>query len=214
MKIEDIIPLSLAIACIALFGPHLAQAGTTSAQAQPNNTARATQEAAQMVSADVALAQTIDAKKILPGYEFDATLERTVQLKNGPELKAGTVLLGAVTADETAPNHAWLALRFTSARLKNGQTVPIKATITNIEPPQGLSQPSMADEASAWDGQTLSTEELGVLKNVDMHSSIAGRNSAVFVSQKVDDVRLQQGTQLGLALAERAGQRQNTSGGA
>ncbi len=212
MKHEAMIPLSLAIACIALLGPHLAQAGT--ANSQSRNAVSAEQEAAQMVSADATLAQTVDAKKIQRGYEFRATLERTVQLKNGPELKAGTVLIGKVTADETGTGQARLALRFTSANLKNGQTVPIKATVMDIVGPSSPSQPSLADESSAWNGRTVKTEEIGAMKNVDMHSSVTARNSAVFVSKKADDVRLEQGTQLGLALAERSSPQQNTNGGA
>jgi len=220
MKGEARISLSVALACAVLFYPHFAHAAAAKAvSASSSATQRAVQvsakkEALKMVPADANLIKGIDARKIHAGDQFRATLQRTVHLKNGPELKSGTVLLGTVTADQTKPGDARLALRFTRAELKDGKVIPIKATVMEIAPPTDGFGENLADETSDWNGHTLNVDELGAFSGVDMHSSIASRNSAVFVSKKNDDVKLDAGTQISLAIAERGSQRASTKGGA
>lgn len=159
-----------------------------------------------MVPATVDLKHTLDARKVHPGDHFEAVLQHDVQLKNGPKLDGGTVLLGTVTADSTQPGNLRLALRFTQARMKNGQTVPIKATVIQIaQPAWGAGTgTNLANQSGLWSPRTLRVDQIGAFSGVDMHSAIASRNSAVLVSKKKDDVKLVAGSQMELAIARRS----------
>ena len=208
MKGGATISLSLALAFGAFVCPHAARAVSTHANAGTNAaTARisARQEAAEMVPATADLKNEIDARKLQPGDRFQAVLQQDVQLKNGPKLDHGTILMGTVTADTTHPDRVRLALRFTRAELKNGQTIPIKATVVELAQPRSYpgSGTNLADQTGLWSPHTLRVDQLGAISGVDMHSAIASRNSTVLISNKRDDVKLVAGSQLELAIAAR-----------
>jgi hypothetical protein len=178
-------------------------------------TAQSQVAAQDMVPGTVALTRALDAKKDHDGSQFDAKLTKTVHLKNGKTLPKGSTLLGTVNSDDMhTAGKAKLAVRFTQAKLPNGETVPIKATIVQVFPPVGLtaegapipdeSGPSwdMDYHTNQWSRQQLNIDQVGALKNVDLHSRLASQNSGVFVSTKKDDVKLMKGSRLELALAE------------
>ena len=58
------------------------------------------------------------------------------------------------------------------------------------------------------DSNQLNIDQIGALKNVDLHSRLASQNSGVFVSTKKDDVKLMKGSRLELALAEQGNPQQ------
>lgn len=223
MKRETSVSLSIAAVCLALLCPGLAQA--RSATATENTTvaksmaaksadsmamgasslAMAQEEASRMVSAQASLLSELDGRKIQRGALFRARLSHTVYLKNGPELPGGTVLWGKVTADKMGVDgRSRLVLRFTRAELENGRTIPIHAAIMGVSAPSsGYYEDSAYQMPLAWNGKTLQMDEIGALSGVDLHSKIASRNSGVFVAAKKDDVKLERGCQLTLAIAER-----------
>jgi len=166
-------------------------------------TRAARREAAQMISAEAALEHSLDARKDSQGNQFEAQLKEAVHLKNGPELANGTTLIGTVTTDRTKAHGASrLALRFTEARLKDGKTIPIQATIMDVSQPEsGFDIDAGTESASVWSGKTLQVDEIGVLSGVDLHSRIGAKNSGVFVSKKNDNMKLLAGTRLTLAIA-------------
>lgn len=162
-------------------------------------------EAQQMVPARAALTRTWDANKMKPGDRIEAKLAGTVHLKNGTELPGGSMLMGVVATDNMNPGNSKLALRFTEAKTKHGQTVPITATIVGVYPPQsrtGAGYDVVAgDQApNSWTDSELQVDQLDALSGVDLHSRIAGENSGVFVTKKKDDVKLEQGSELTLAI--------------
>lgn len=163
-----------------------------------------------MVPAAADLSHSIDARKVHPGDRIEASLRDTVHLKNGPVLEKGTVLLGRITADSMQQGNSRLALRFTQAKLKNGQTVPIKATILQMDPHASdvsmaySDQDNLANETGLWNGHTLRVDQIGALHNIDMHSRIADANSAVFVSRKNDNMQLRQSSQFLIVIAKRS----------
>ncbi|MGP8270022.1 MAG: hypothetical protein ACLQLH_08145 [Terracidiphilus sp.] len=132
-----------------------------------------------------------------------ARLYETVHLKNGPELPHGTVLIGTVTIDPTPENGASkLALRFTQAKLKDGEVVPIKATLEEVlRPDHGFIATTYDYEPTIFNKQILQFEQLNALSGVDLHSQIANRNSGVFVATRKKDVNLHAGTVLELSIA-------------
>ncbi len=174
------------------------------AQSGAIDTSQAASEAAQMVPAQAQLAQNLDSRSLQTGQQFKAVLKDKIQMKNGVELPRGTALIGTVVS-ETAPSGAKseLALRFTQADLKNGQTIPIQATIVGVTPPatQGDAQAEMLYNAppDSWDGQTVSFDVNGALSGIDLHSRIAGQDSGDFVSNK-SNLKLGARTQIALAI--------------
>jgi hypothetical protein len=187
------------------------------AQADPTQASDTT--AAQMVPARVELLSTIDAKKSQTGAEFKARLTDKVHLGNGAELPAGTILIGTVAADDmNVQGNSKLALRFTSAQLKNGTTMPIKATIFSVETAANQSSASADEDVMSlplsWKSGTPAVDQIGVAKGVDLHSKLSSQNSGVFVSTRQDNVKLGKGSDLSLALAAGQGSQQDSSAAA
>ena len=119
-------------------------------QATSSNTATSDQ-ATQMVPAQVALQKSLDAKKVKPGEQFQASLTGKVQLKNGVELPSGTKLIGTVVNDNSESGNRTLALRFTQAETKDGKAIPIRAMIVGVNPPQeGPPVDTTTQPANTW----------------------------------------------------------------
>jgi hypothetical protein len=180
----------------------------TQTNAQAQTTAQASQGGAMdMVSARVAMKETIDASKVKPGDPIKTELAKKVVLKNGSELPAGTTILGVVgTDDMQMEGTSKLVLNFNKAQLKNGTVIPIKATIVGIYPPesQDISGRPIApgDQVTqAWSGHPDEVEEIGALPGVDLHSKVTSNNSGVLVSKSKHDMKLRYGSEIALAVA-------------
>lgn len=232
------ISLSIAALSIALFLPALSHAQSNSNMQTQKNTTKQSwknssanyqnstnqpstqaqrQEAQEMVPAQAYLRHKIDAKDCKPGSRFTATLADNVQLKNGPRLDKGTELIGTVATDTMHKDNTRLALRITQARMKDGKVIPVKATVVGIYAPesetiQGNSVAPGQEAANDWTSNTLKVDQLNAVKGVDLHSTIDGRNSAVFVSNKKEDVKISAGSELALAIAEKNGNQVNQPG--
>ncbi len=153
--------------------------------------------------ADRALAQalftsTLDAKTLQPGANFTVKLGRKVHLTNGKELPSGTVLHGTVVSDDlNVAGDKKLALRFTTADVKGGQTIPIRATILGL---QAESELGTADPNELALG-TVGVDRIGVVDGVDLHSRFSSDSSGVFVASGKNDVKLKVGSAVDLAIA-------------
>jgi hypothetical protein len=195
---------------LALCMPALAQDGSVSGGQEPTTPPlRGEHEAMRMVPARAALKSDISADKVTPGATFEARLAHKIQLTNGPLLPAGTRLVGTVVTDEAnSGGPSTLALRFDTAYLKDGMTVPIKATIVGLYGPEDFDNSGSAvapgDQApNTWNDGTLRIDSIGVIKGVDLHSAIANPNSGVFVSENNRNVKIAAGSELALAIAAR-----------
>jgi hypothetical protein len=178
--------------------------GIMQAQAAGNSAISAAAEnlAAQLVPAQAVLDKDLDAKKTQPGQEFRATLTGVVHLKNGVELPRGTALVGTIATDQAQSGKSTMALRFTQAQLKGGKTIPIQATIVGAAPPSTSNSWDHSDSQAPpdqWNGKALQVDDIGVLSDVDLHSTIAGENSGVFVTTK-SDLKLAAKSQMSLAI--------------
>lgn len=209
MKSHPILTPFCAVASLLLLGPPAMQAQNESpAQRSMNsmtspNSANSTQVLARMSPAEASLKGTLDAKKVQPGSQVTAVLTSSAQLKDGTKLPKGTTLVGKVETDIQQSGHATLALRFTEAQLKDGKQLPIHATIVAVAPPRNsISNYYSQPELTPWNGKTLQFEQINATSGTNLHSRIAARNSATFVSKK-DDVKLANGTQFELAIAAR-----------
>lgn len=210
MQLKSVSTLTLAACLVSAPLAALAQGATDSSQ--PHVTGR--REAAVMVPATVMLLGDIDSRKLHEGALFEAKLARKVRLNNGTELPSGTVFEGTIAADDmNVQGTSKLALRFTSAKLKDGQAIPIKATIVAVYTPQNQDLYSDSYDRdyptpvpNSWNDGTLAEDQVGVIKGVDLHSRISSQNSGVLVSSSKDEVKLPRGTDLSLALASGNGQ--------
>ena len=189
--------LSIATLSLAMLTPALAQ---TSPDNQPGGSG----EAQHMVPAIASLTRALDSNSTHDGDQFRATLKDNVRLDSGVQLHHGDTLLGNIVQDDTnTVGRSRLAVRFTEAVLKNGQTIPVKATIVALyTPDQAINDAAAVPDVipNSWNDGTLSVDQFGVVKNVDLHSRIASRNSGVFVSTK-DNVKLPAGSEIALAIS-------------
>lgn len=205
MKHSSPFTLAAAAFSVVLMAPAL----QARAQADPNSNPQATssnpatsEQATQMVPAQVALEKSLDAKKVKPGEQFQAQLTGKVQLKNGVELPSGTKLVGTIVTDNAQSGKSTLALRFTQAETKDGKTIPIKAMIVGVNPPQeGPPVDTTTQPANTWNYNAQQVDDVGVLNGVDLHSRVNGDNSGVFVATKKNDVKFAARSQFALAIA-------------
>lgn len=213
MKFPSALPLSIAALSLAVLLPASTLPASAQSDAAPPSQSATTsphgmREAMRMVRARAALDRDLDSNKVKPGDEFRARLAKKVQLENGTLLPEGTVLVGKISTDDmNTAGTSKLALRFTHANLKDGQVVPIKATIVGIYGPETVSSEdypvSTGDEVpNTWNDGTLAVDQIDALSGVDLHSKIASRNSGVFVSTKKDNFKLTAGSEFALAIAQ------------
>jgi hypothetical protein len=149
--------------------------------------------------------QPIDAKKLALGAIIQTRLTRTVHFANGTELARGTWLNAIVTQDDMQfVGKVKLALRFTEARMKNGRTVAVRATILDINslatPVEGNSsilEPAMQVRTNL-NNQPDQVNVVDIGSGANLHSDVSSQNSGVLVTNK-DDLKLPSGTKLELA---------------
>jgi hypothetical protein len=160
------------------------------------------QQAALMKPASARLVENVDAVKDQPGSAVSAKLQGKVTLSDGTQLPGGTVLLGKITTDNTQQQGTKkLALRFDQARLKDGTTIPIRATIVGFYGASAGEVQNGAPLSNGWTANELQLDQENAARGVDLHSQIGSQNSGVFVATKRDDVKLSRGSQIQFAIA-------------
>lgn len=213
-------------------GPHQTLAFATAVLALPlfaysqnasNQDSQSTQgsqtpiAATQMKPARAFLVHTLDADKDHDGSSVEAKLDQKVTLDNGTQLPKGTMLLGKVAQDDMQEQGlVKLAVRFDEARLKDGSTVPVRATIVGLYGPDsvGTDQQTGDQVPDDWTSKTLQMDQENVVSGVDLHSKISSQNSGVFVSTKKDDIKLRGGSEIQFAIGPAAnGQNSASTGG-
>ncbi len=214
MKLANRLFLSLAAALLVCLVPQFSSAQNMktnsseppSASSNLNSSSQlseAREAAQQMVPAEVDLTRTLDARKDQAGSTFEARLQGSVHLKNGTELPNGTTLVGKIAADQMKNGSSHLALRFTEAKLKDGKTIPIEATIVGISgPSESTDAYSSYDGPLPWNGSSTQYDNVGVMSHVDLHSRIGGENSGTLVATGKSDMKLSTGSRMSLALGE------------
>jgi len=171
-----------------------------------------------MKRANATLVDNLDSVRDQSGRTVSAKLQGKVSLSDGTELPRGTVLLGKVTTDDTQQQGtSKLALRFDQARLKNGTTVPIRATIVGFYAADaGEILGTENDDAvpNDWTAKTVQLDQQDAAPGVNLHSNISSQNSGVFVATRKDDVKLKAGSQIQFAIAPASnGQNGTTAAG-
>lgn len=172
-------------------------------QSQKVNKVQAQMAAAEMEPASAYIQRTIDAESSYTGQQIRAKLDESVQLKNGPDLPSGTVLIGKVTQDRRGANYVTLALRFTQAQLKTGKSVPIKAMVVSISQPHSMyTGAPQAPARDLWNRHIYQVDQIGAAHGADMLSTITGKNSTVISSDQQNDAWIDRGSLIDLAIAK------------
>jgi hypothetical protein len=176
--------------------------GLAAAQdAQPNT---------QLVGANARLVNTVDTRKVSPGQSITAKLTTTVKEAGTVELPKGTLLIGKIDQAQASTNGgpATLSVTFDQAKLSDGRTVPVKATLLGAYPgDDGDYYAEAGAEGNLIAGLPASVpadqkidQEPGTLGNVEMRSAVQSNASAVFTS-KDHNIDLKSGTQFQVAIA-------------
>ena len=168
----------------------------------------------QLVSANAQLNENVNAKSATEGQVVTAKLTSVVKNAGQVELPKGATLVGKVTQVEKASGSAptKLTLTFDQAKLPNGQTVPVKATLLSAYPAgensyyaeTGFSGSLVQDQSKVIPaGTSVDQAPGGPLGNVELHGNVASDVSGVFTSTK--DINLKRGTQFQLAIGTQGG---------
>jgi hypothetical protein len=130
------------------------------AQSQASSADSATQprRQIQMVQAQATLDSTLDAKKAKQGEAVSAKLEGNVQIPDAQALPKNTVLEGHVDQVQSSEHKSdsVVVVTFDRAKLKDGQELPIKATVIAVSEP-ALMQQQAAGGALAISGPPMSS---------------------------------------------------------
>lgn len=116
-------------------------AGAQSQSSATDSSAQA-QHTIQMVQAVAWLDHTLDAKKAKQGDLVTAKLQKDVNIPQQQALPKNTELEGHVDQVQASEHKgdSTVVVTFDKAKLKNGQEVPIKATVIAIEEPAYMQQ--------------------------------------------------------------------------
>lgn len=158
-----------------------------------------------LMSANAQLSRALNSSRVSVGQRVTARLTMDLHTRKGLWLPRNAQLIGKVSQLQSGHGKMTrIALVFTSARLKDGHVIPIKATLLGAMPPfadgsygssdnfPDLSRP-VASDASI-------DQESGMLSHVALHAAVQSRNSGIFLSKR-DKIRLPAGTQLRIAIA-------------
>lgn len=157
--------------------------------------------AQSLAGVNAKLDRTLDSKSAANGQAVAARLDGTVTTADGTKLPKGTELIGKVADVKNANGSAVsLSLVFTSAKLKDGKEIPIKATIVGAYPGIDPVGASLGDVAVQPAPAQISPEGIfqqqpGALAHVTLTSAVKNHDSATFSSNK-GNFKLQAGTNL------------------
>lgn len=161
-----------------------------------------------LVSANAVLTQPLNSKSARQGQSVTAKLTSKVKTAEQIELPKGTLLMGKVEQVQTAYSNgegSRISILFNEARLENGREIPVKATLLAAYPPQLY---YVSDDQNSYmmiQPRTIPSnqkiiQEPGTLSHIALHSAVQSNVSGVFLSKK-DDIKLDRGTRLQLAIA-------------
>ena len=160
--------------------------------------------AQSLVGVNTRLDRTLDSKSAAAGQVVTAKLDGTVTTADGTKLPKGSELIGKVADVKNANGAASVSLVFTSAKLKDGKEIPVKATVLAAYPQSdpvadtlgGAAEPPPAQV----EGDSVFDQPAGALEHVEMTSAVKDHNSGTF-SSTTGNFKLLAGTDLQVGIA-------------
>lgn len=141
------------------------------------------------------------------GAAVTAKLDGSVKIADGETLVRGTELEGTVSAVQTAEGRgaASVSVVFTTAKLKDGKEIPIKATLLGAYASGGDFDFEDRDDLAASTPAHVSNQysidqEPGALNNVSLRAAVADPTSGTF-SQKKGNFKIAAGSYLEIGVA-------------
>ena len=149
------------------------------------------------------LSQTVDARKAKSGDEVTATLTDDVRANGRLLLLRGTILVGRVTEAQArtragdGSTDSRLGIAFERAVLRDGQEVPINATIEAVAAADSAASSNARSEEAGARGQ-LTSGARGVfgIAGVQIVAAAAADGRAPLLVSSTGNVALKSGTQL------------------
>ncbi|HEX4309888.1 MAG TPA: hypothetical protein VHZ25_07655 [Acidobacteriaceae bacterium] len=164
--------------------------------------------AQSLVGVNAKLDRTLDSKSAAVGQTVTAKLDGAVTL-SGTKLARGTELMGKV-AEVKSGNPVSVTLLFTSAKLKDGKEIPVKATLiaaSSESDPVGVSLGDVAAGGAPTqiEADRAFNQQPGALEHVGLTSAVKDHDSGTFTSTS-GNFKLVAGTnlQVGIAAASSA----------
>jgi hypothetical protein len=162
-----------------------------------------------LVGVNTRLDHTLDSTSAASGQVVTAKLDGTVTT-DGVKLPKGTELIGKVAEVKAAQNGsaASVSLVFTSAKLKDGKEIPVKATLLAAYPESAgdvatYSGDLIGPAPAQVGGDSAFNQQAGALRNVAMNSAVKSSDSGTFLSD--GNFRLLAGTVLQVGIAPAGG---------
>jgi hypothetical protein len=195
---------ALGIAAALLVFPGLAAPSYAATQTSPHHL--------RLVSANASLVSRLNSRDAKTGQTVTAKLTSEVKTSNSMELPRGTMLIGKVDHVQMSEDNgpAKISVVFNEARLKDGHTIPIKATLLAAYPNSswnsfnytGVGGPFINTQSHYIPYDQKIDQEPGTLSHVAMHSAVQSQASGVFTS-KDRNIDLRSGTVFQIAIAPR-----------
>jgi hypothetical protein len=154
--------------------------------------------AQSLVGVNTRLDRTLDSKSAAAGQVVTAKLDGTVTA-DGTKLPKGTELIGKVADVKNASGSTSVSVVFTSAKLKDGKEIPVKATVLAAYPegdPVGVTLGDVAQVA----GDGVFEQQPGALDHVALSSAVRNHESGTFSSTN-GSFKLLAGTNLQVGIA-------------
>lgn len=163
--------------------------------------------AQSLVGVNAKLDHTIDSKSAMVGQAVTAKLDGSVRTADGVDLPRGTELMGKVAeVKNSGSGPVSLSLLFTIARLKDGKTIPVKATLLAAYPEDegdGVYTQAMGEAPAHVAADDSVDQEPGALRHVSMKSAVKDSDSGTFTSTR-GNFRLTAGTYFQFGIAPEA----------
>lgn len=164
--------------------------------------------AQSLVGVNTTLDHTLDSKSAAIGQVVTAKLNDAVKTADGITLPRGTELIGKVSEVKAGQQGGVsVSVVFSSAKLKDGKEIPVKATVLAAYPESVLDGTSVtADTIGPAPTQVNADSEFnqlaGSLRNIAMNSAVKSSDSGTFLSG--GNFKLVAGTVLQVGIAPSA----------
>jgi hypothetical protein len=164
-------------------------------------------QSVDLTGVNARLEQPLDSRSAKSGQAVEAKLDGSVKTTDGVDLPRGTELVGKVNQVQASQKDgpSSISLVFTTAQLKDGKQVPVKATVVAAYPDSDSYAAAYGDDPMGQAPKNVSSQdkfdqEPGTLSNIAMTSAVQNQDSATF-SRNRGDIRLSAGTNLQVGIA-------------
>ncbi|MFP5230261.1 MAG: hypothetical protein ACLGXA_21810 [Acidobacteriota bacterium] len=166
-----------------------------------------TASAQSLSGATAILVTPLNTRTARSGQPVTAKLDDSVKLANGATLPKGTQLAGNISSVQAAEGRgaATISVVFTTAERKDGQKIPVKATLLGAYPPDveeysGDGYVGAGITPAHVSSQYSVDQEPGVLRGITLNAAVKDDTSGTF-SKKSGNFKLDAGSYLQIAVA-------------